>query len=1060
MANINSLSSNSYSSTESIYGNRNVLTGLASGMDTETMIQNSVTGYQTKIKELQKEQTKLEWKQDAYRDLIGQSYNIVQKYTSYTSATNLASNSFFNNAITTSANGTHADAISATGTSKSTIQVNSVSQLATATRYNIAASALDFAATSSPTGSKISWDMQETVGMVNGTITLRYGSNNIDLKFTDEDTFDFEDGDTDEQKMQKLCKAIEEKLGDVDLKIGVGTIKARALINVSVNGNRISFAENDSHPDKSGNKVYISSVSGNITSTLGATKPASTSNADKFANDGFTVSNVNGLVGKPNVAEYISGKTMDITLDGTTKQIKIGDLTGTKISINGEQKSLSEALALMNADSTSDEDRASIEEAVNSAMNTALKNDLQASIDKQFGKNKVTVNIKGGALDFSGSENSMLKASSEVGEKLGIGSGVSNYFNTSSTLKTLLGESWLQENARLKVDPSEITAKTVRSAGMWYEDASGNRVDEEGYRIDDDGNRMFERAQGSITENYTTDEEGNTTGVYYTDSAGQRVSKDGYVLNDDGSSYVAIMGSGAPREVQREEKLEYYDADGNRVTQDGYLMDEKGNAVYGLEINGAKIGGITADTTLESLINKINANADAGVNVSYSNLTREFVFTSRETGEGSDIVFGEGLAQKLFTSDPLQNVTLEKFFGDAVEWNSEGKANMMFVGLDDAASLGSLKKDDTLGSMIETLNSRLDVKIQYQNGKFSLLDKDGKEMSAEKIAEYDFAQRGKESNGNLSFSKLFGSIETGVKEQGQDAIMEATVNGKTISLKRSSNTIEMDGMHVTLKDTFVAEKASDAVTFSSSSDADKIVEAVKTFAEDINKLMTDLHSAFATQRPAKSSSSSKGTTYYEPLTEEDKNSMSESAVKAYEEKAKTGLLFGDSDLSQMYNKLREALTSYGADRMALESIGLTTAYSEGVTTLKVDEKKLREALETDPDKVRTAFTKTKDGGSATNGLMSTLKSTLNTYTSISSGTPGVLVRKAGTRLSSVSLINNNLQSRIDTLNKQISNWQSKLGDKIDYYTKQFTQLEKLMNTMNNQSSMLAGLMGG
>ena len=67
MANVNSVSSsNSYSS---IYGNRNILSGLASGMDTESMIENSVSGYKTKLEQLQQEKTKLEWKQEAYQGI-------------------------------------------------------------------------------------------------------------------------------------------------------------------------------------------------------------------------------------------------------------------------------------------------------------------------------------------------------------------------------------------------------------------------------------------------------------------------------------------------------------------------------------------------------------------------------------------------------------------------------------------------------------------------------------------------------------------------------------------------------------------------------------------------------------------------------------------------------------------------------------------------------------------------------------------------------------------------------------------------------------------------------
>ena len=99
MANVNAMTSSS-SSTSSLYGNRNVLSGLASGMDTEAMIENSVSGYQAKITELQQKQTKIQWKQDSVRSMLDQAVSINSKYTSYTSATNLMSASFFTNSKT------------------------------------------------------------------------------------------------------------------------------------------------------------------------------------------------------------------------------------------------------------------------------------------------------------------------------------------------------------------------------------------------------------------------------------------------------------------------------------------------------------------------------------------------------------------------------------------------------------------------------------------------------------------------------------------------------------------------------------------------------------------------------------------------------------------------------------------------------------------------------------------------------------------------------------------------------------------------------------------------
>ena len=121
------------SSSRSIYGNRNVITGLASGMDTESMIENAISAYKNKIASLTQKRTKTEWKQEAYRSIISKMVGFTQKYTSYNSpATNLLSPGFFSSAVKILTKGTYADNVTASGKSSSDIVLNSVSQLATA----------------------------------------------------------------------------------------------------------------------------------------------------------------------------------------------------------------------------------------------------------------------------------------------------------------------------------------------------------------------------------------------------------------------------------------------------------------------------------------------------------------------------------------------------------------------------------------------------------------------------------------------------------------------------------------------------------------------------------------------------------------------------------------------------------------------------------------------------------------------------------------------------------------------------------------------------------------
>ena len=91
MASISSIMGGS-SSTSSIYGSRNtnIISGLASGMDTESMIEGMVQSYQQKIISLQQSKTKLQWQQNAYQSISDKLVEFSRKYSSYGSTTNLA----------------------------------------------------------------------------------------------------------------------------------------------------------------------------------------------------------------------------------------------------------------------------------------------------------------------------------------------------------------------------------------------------------------------------------------------------------------------------------------------------------------------------------------------------------------------------------------------------------------------------------------------------------------------------------------------------------------------------------------------------------------------------------------------------------------------------------------------------------------------------------------------------------------------------------------------------------------------------------------------------------
>ena len=230
---------------------------------------------------------------------------------------------------------------------------------------------------------------------------------------------------------------------------------------------------------------------------------------------------------------------------------------------------------------------------------------------------------------------------------------------------------------------------------------------------------------------------------------------------------------------------------------------------------------------------------------------------------------------------------------------------------------------------------------------------------------------------------------------------------------------------------------------------------IREFVNDYNEMATEIKNAYSTM-PAQKSNGAR----YDPLTAEQEDQYSESELKAYNEKAKQGILFGDSTLSSMYSKLLSAITPGGSDGQTLREIGIGTSYSNGMTTISLDEDKLRAALESDPDKVRTAFTKTREGGSSSDGLMQTMQNTLNNYVKTTGEPKGVLITRAGSIKAPTSLNSNSLKSQMDSIDSQIDRWTDKMSAQIDRYTTKFSRLEQLIAEMNSQTSAMMGLMGG
>lgn len=943
------------SSSKSIYGNRNVITGLASGMDTESMIENAISAYKNKISALSQKRTKTEWKQDAYRSMISKMSSFLSKYTSYRSANNLMSTSFFDQAVKTVSKGANKDLVSASGRANSDIRIDRVRQLATAATYKLSGVALDGTtaafgkdSVSSAASGTLDLDKPIDIGNLDGSLTLAYGGKNatsyLTIEFDETKTYEDDvdaDGNVTKSGAQKLVDDINKQLEEQSVSIGTKTYTGKDLLDNVIKAEvgedgQITFTD----PKKNG--VYVSAATGSIQEKLLGGKEPSTEAGKQIKS--LTLSDDALETTEMSTLEYLStrGGSMEITLDGKTKTVKLPGKDDLPEQFTGE------------------------------ARDAKFLEALQKNIDDAFGKGKLTVsdaNRKEGAdgkgiqFQFTAPKGSTFAIGSTKGEMLGFGESdrVTSYLNTGKTLGELLGDKGFEGLEGVKVLAKDKDGKDIP----------------------------------------------------------------GQYLKDDNGNYI-------------------------------YEKDADGNTLYSFKVNGKEIGQFSKDTTLQTVMNAMNSNADSGVKVAYSKLTNELSFAAKETGAANGIGF-EGLSAKLFGAPGTYDDDKRGTYTKGQDAIFEASVNGTSLG-EITRSSNEVEMDGMTINLKGTFGYQTDEdgNIRYESEQAK--DKDGRLLFS-----FQGVEKAASENGdNLEFTDeksgktVYGTIDadgklTFTNQAGAQVYARVDAQNRLRFDADASQAVEGSAV---MNKTAIKDTKAEGVTFETSSDADKIVDAVKQMVEDYNAMAKEIKDAYSTL-PAQRSNGA----YYEPLTSEDEEGMSESAIKNWNEKAKQGILFGDRDLASLYQRLTSAVSMTGEHGAALREAGITVNYSNGLSTLEFNEDKFRTALNNNPDKVRDAFTSSMESGAKSNGLMQALKQPLDMYGKTEGG-KGLLVEKAGSPLAPSTMYNNTIQKELNNIDSQIERWQDKMEDQIDHYTSQFSRLEQLIQQMNSQSSYFSQLMGG
>lgn len=432
-------------------------------------------------------------------------------------------------------------------------------------------------------------------------------------------------------------------------------------------------------------------------------------------------------------------------------------------------------------------------------------------------------------------------------------------------------------------------------------------------------------------------------------------------------------------------------------------------------------------------------------NLSFTATDSSYVFTVQSSSAGK--ILGENGALKMISgeSNRLEYVkTLDQIkdtLATPLVADDDGKYKLNVNG-----KAFEFTGDTMLGDVISTINrdTEVGVTISYSSvtDQFSVM---AKETGAH--GRVDIEDVG---NGNLA-QALFGTKgDTGngyeIKQGTDFAALMSFDGGSTFAtVNRSSNSFEIDG--VTFNVTGKAEGLEEEnITFKANNNVDSVVDKIKEFVKEYNNIIDQIQGKVSEKLYGLENNSKEK---FLPLTDEQREKMSDKEIEKWEEKAQIGLLRNDSTLNSVLSSMRSAMGAGTDEGDYLFQIGITTGEWKQGGKLVIDEEKLRKAVSEDPQKINRLFT--SDSGVATK-LQNVFK---DAVVGNEKGV-GSLVSLAG-KGTVDGQGSSMISKRISEIDKAVTNLKDRLKSEEARWFNKFSALETLLARMNSQSEYLASL---
>ena len=474
---------------------------------------------------------------------------------------------------------------------------------------------------------------------------------------------------------------------------------------------------------------------------------------------------------------------------------------------------------------------------------------------------------------------------------------------------------------------------------------------------------------------------------------------------------------------------------------------------------------MSGDSTIGDLVKQFN---EAGINANFDEENKRFFLMSTNTGKENDFklsgdsdamkklgILAEGCAYGIgdvWKKDGY-NITNSTKLSD-LHWNGDTtKGFPKTIAFDNMVPFrvedGSTK---TVADFVDYLNKVDGVEASFDEKNQRFVIKGADKLSAGKVYDSLNPDVGNPSTTSKPLLDVLGFVSVhgfgegnAVKIDGADA--QIKLNGAIF--ESNTNNFNINGLSINVKETTAKADGSgyNEIKIVTDTDVDGIYNTIKDFLKEYNELINEMDSLYNADR-AKD---------YQPLTDEEKEAMSEKEVEKWEEKIKKSLLRRDTTLSSISSTMKTAMLqsfTINGEKYSLSTFGILTGnyfttknneknafHIDGDpddSTVSSNEEKLKKAIAANPETVADFFSQ----------LTSHLYSELDE-------------KMKGTTLSSAFTVYNDKQITADLrqYNTQISKWENYVSQQEEFWYNKFTAMEKALAQLQSSTSALSGLLG-